>query len=598
MPNTDIRASHLPAGQLRAHAVLGVQYGLSVLFLLGFPAAQAAGAGAAPLLLVNGNIYTAADGQPRAQAIVIVEGRITFVGATPDALRRAPPGARRIDLRGVTVLPGLTDAHMHLDGVGERELTFNLEGTASLEELQNKIRERAGGLPAGAWLFGRGWLESRWSPPAFPTRQDLDAAAPNLAVVLKRADGHALVANSEALRRAGIDRNTAAPAGGRILKDAAGEPTGMLIDKAQDRVEHLLPPPTDGETLHALEVGAQRSVRLGWTQLQMAGGSFHQVDQLCELYGQGRIQLRLYAALNGPGPEASRLLAQGPALERCGNKLSVRGIKLYIDGALGSRGAALLAPYSDSPDSTGLLVNSEATLFPILTSALRRGIQIETHAIGDRGNRIMLDLYERAFAAVPVSERAVAEPRWRIEHAQILSAADIPRFAKLGVIASMQPSHAIGDLYFAPARLGPERLGGAYAWRSLLDSGAVVAAGTDAPVEKGDPLIEFYAAVARRSLDGFADANWHLEQRVSRAQALRMLSLAPAYAAFQEKERGSIEVGKLADFTVVSADIMTIPEGQILQAHVLMTIIGGEVAYAAPDAPQVSSVAVTARQRP
>jgi len=211
--------------------------------------------------------------------------------------------------------------------------------------------------------------------------------------------------------------------------------------------------------------------------------------------------------------------------------------------------------------------------------------------IGDRGNHIMLDLYERAFAAVPIPERAVAEPRWRIEHAQILSPADIPRFARLGVIASMQPSHAIGDLYFAPSRLGPERLAGAYAWRSLLDSGAIVAAGTDAPVEKGDPLIEFYAAVARRSLQGFADANWHLEQRVSRAQALRMLSLSPAYAAFQEKERGSIEPGKLADFTVLSSDIMTIPEAQILRAHVLMTIIGGEVVYAAPDAPAHAAAA-------
>jgi predicted amidohydrolase YtcJ len=218
---------------------------------------------------------------------------------------------------------------------------------------------------------------------------------------------------------------------------------------------------------------------------------------------------------------------------------------------------------------------------------LRQGIQVETHAIGDRGNRTMLDLYERAFAAVPVAERAVAQPRWRLEHAQILSPADIPRFAQLGVIASMQPSHAISDLFFAPARLGPQRLAGAYAWRSLLDAGAVVAAGTDAPVEKGDPLVEFYAAVARRSLQGFADVNWHPEQRVSRAQALKMLTLSPAYAAFQEQDRGSLEVGKLGDLTVLSADIMTVPEPQILTSHVLLTIIGGQIAYAAPDAPAV-----------
>jgi hypothetical protein len=546
-----------------------------------------AAAAAAPLILSNGNFYTAAADQPRAAAVVVVDGRITFVGATPDALRRAPPGARQIDLHGATVLPGLTDAHAHLSGIGERELTFNLEATTSLAELKNKLHERAAQGRPGTWLFGRGWIESRWTPPAFPTRQDLDAAAADRPVVLQRADGHALVANSLALKRAGIDRDTPDPPGGTIFKDAAGEPTGLLIDNAMDRVEHLLPPPTDAERAEALEVGARRSVRLGWTQLQIAGNSFHEVDQLCQLYAAGRIQLRLYDAIYGPSADANRLLSEGPAPQRCGGKLAVRGLKLYIDGALGSRGAALLEPYSDSSASRGLLLNTTATLFPLLTAALRRGIQVETHSIGDRGNRIMLDLYERAFAAVPISQRAVAEPRWRIEHAQILSPVDIPRFAHLGVIASMQPSHAISDLFFAPARLGPERLAGAYAWHSLLDSGAVVAAGSDAPVEKGDPLVEFYAAVSRRSLQGFADANWHLEQRVSRAQALKMLSLSPAYAAFQEGERGSIVAGKLADFTVLSADIMTIPEPQILTSHVLLTIIGGEVVYAAPDAPAV-----------
>jgi predicted amidohydrolase YtcJ len=538
-------------------------------------------AAAVPLVLSNGNFYTANDLQPRAQAAVVVDGRITFVGAGPDALRRAPPGARRLDLHGTTVLPGLTDAHAHLGDIGRRELTFNLEGTKSLAELKNKLRERAAGGPAGSWLSGGGWIESRWSPPVFPTRQDLDTAVANRPVVLKRADGHALVANSLALQRAGIDRNTADPPGGTVLKDAAGEPTGMLIDNAMALVERLVPAPTEAQASRALEVGARRSVEVGWTQLQIAGNTFQEVDQLCRLYAAGRIQLRLYDAIYGPSADADRLLAAGPDPQHCGGKLAVRGIKLYIDGALGSRGAALLKPYSDSPASRGLLVNQPETLFPLLTAALRRGIQVETHAIGDRGNRIMLDLYERAFAAVPTAERAVAEPRWRIEHAQILDRSDIPRFAKLGVIASMQPSHAISDLFFAPARLGPERLNGAYAWEPLLASGAIVAGGSDAPVEKGDPLVEFYAAVSRRSLQGFADANWHPELRVSRAQALKMFSLAPAYAAFQEQDRGSIEVGKLADFTVLSADIMTVPEPQILTSHVVMTIIGGEVVYAA-----------------
>ena len=586
MPNTDTREANLPLGvatrrRLLARRSIAATLALGV--LSGWPAAPAA---AAALVLTNGTIYTGADGQSRVQAVVIVDGRIMFVGRDADAQRRAPAGSQRIDLRGLTVVPGLTDAHAHLDGIGLRELTFNLEGTGGVAELRERLRTRAKEGKPGDWLFGRGWIESRWNPPAFPTRTDLDQAAPDRPVVLERVDGHALVANSLALRRAGIDRNTPDPAGGRILKDASGEPTGMLIDNAQDLVERLLPPPSPEESLRALEIGARRSVRLGWTQLQIPGNTFAEVDQLCRLYSQGRIQLRLYDAIRGPGADAERLLTEGPSLHRCGDRLTVRGIKLYIDGALGSRGAALLAPYTDAPDSRGLLVNTEATLFPILTAALRRGIQIETHAIGDRGNRIMLDLYERAFASVPVRERAVAQPRWRIEHAQILSPTDLPRFARLGVIASMQPSHAISDLYFAASRLGPERLAGAYAWRSLLDSGAVVAAGSDAPVEKGDPRIEFYAAVARRSLDGFADATWHLEERVSRAEALRMLTLAPAYAAFQETERGSIEPGKLGDLTVFSSDIMSIPEPQILQTHVVMTIIDGQIAYAAADAPQ------------
>jgi predicted amidohydrolase YtcJ len=535
------------------------------------------------LVLVNGNFYTADDHNPRSQAVAITQGRISYVGQSADAAAHAPRGSRTIDLHGLTVLPGLTDSHAHLAGIGFRELTFDLEGTASVAELKDRLRERAKEGKPGEWLSGRGWIETHWRPPSFPTRANLDEVVADRPVSLKRADGHAMVVNTLALKLAGIDRNTPDPAGGQILKDkTTGEPTGMLIDNAMELVAHLIPPPTDAQTEKALEVGAQRSVRLGWTQLQIAGNSFHEVDLLCRLYGMGRIKLRLYDAIYGPSRDAQRLLDEGPSINRCGDRLTVRGIKLYIDGALGSRGAALLAPYSDAPDTEGLTVNTEATLLPILTAALRRGLQVETHAIGDRGNRIMLDLYEKAFASVPPSERASADPRWRIEHAQILSPADIPRFAQLHVIASMQPSHAISDLFFAPSRLGPERLKGAYPWRSLLDSGAIVVAGTDAPVEKGDPIIEFYAAVARRSLDGFADQNWHLEQRVTRNEALRMLSTSPAYAAFQEKERGSIEVGKMADFTVVSEDIMSIPEPAILRARVVMTVIGGEVVYEGP----------------
>lgn len=530
---------------------------------------------AEPLLLTNGHIYTGVEAQPRVEAVLVAKGRITFAGTEKQARAKAPEDARTIDLRGRTLLPGLVDAHAHLVGIGFRELDFNLEGTGSVAELQAKLKDRAAQTAsAGGWIVGRGWIETKWSPPQFPTRADLDAVAPLRPVALTRADGHALVANSRALQLAGITAKTPNPAGGEILRDARGEPTGMLIDRAQDLVMRLVPSPTTAETARAIEVGAEREVRLGWTQIQVAGGS------LAERWAleQSKSKLRLYVAVSGPGAAAEKLIRDGSQI---GERFTARTIKLFIDGALGSRGAALLEPYADAPDSRGLVMNKEEVLLPLLTSALRAGIQIETHAIGDRGNRIMLDLYEKAFAAVPAAERKVAEPRWRIEHAQVIHADDIPRFAKLGVIASMQPSHAIGDLYFAPARLGAgsSRLAGAYAWRALIDAGAKVAGGSDAPVERGEPLIEFYAAVTRKSIDGFANDDWHREQRVTRAEALKMFTLWPAFASFEEKQRGTIEVGKVADFTVFSADIMEIPEQEILRAECVMTVIGGEVAW-------------------
>jgi len=287
----------------------------------------------------------------------------------------------------------------------------------------------------------------------------------------------------------------------------------------------------------------------------------------------------VYVAIRGPGEDAEKLLATGQGYKSCDPRLTVRAIKLFMDGALGSRGAALEAPYSDAPDSRGLYVTPPEEILRISTAALRRGIQVETHAIGDRGNRVVLDQYEKAFAAVPAAVRPVADPRFRIEHAQVVAAADMPRFAKLGVIASMQTSHAISDMLFAPARLGPDRIAGAYAWRSMLNAGARLAGGTDAPVEAGDPRVEFYAAVARRTLEGFAGPDWGLDQRLTREEALALLTSGSAYAAFEEKERGRIEPGKLADFSVFSADWMKVPEADIPRSAAVMTVIGGEIAW-------------------
>ena len=540
---------------------------------------------ATALVLHNANVYTGAALAPRAEAVLVVGDRIAFVGSNAEVLERAPAAARMLDLKGATVLPGLTDSHAHLSGIGWRELYFDLTGVESLAALQRRLRERAA-QDKSAWILGRGWIESRWTPAAFPTRADLDAVVSDRPVVLERIDGHAIVVNSLALRIAGITHETPNPPGGEILKDpATGEPTGMIVDNARPLVEDLVPPPTDAETKLALETGANRSVRVGWTQLHYAGTTETEIALLCQLYSEKRISLRVYAAIEGPSADAERLLARGPGEKSCDDRLMVRAIKLYMDGALGSRGAALLAPYSDSPQSTGLLRNEPDVILRIATTALKSGIQVETHAIGDRGNRLVLDAYEQALASVPAAERRITEPRFRVEHAQVLDASDIPRFAELGVIASMQTSHAISDMYFAPRRLGPDRVKGAYAWRRLLDAGAILTGGSDAPVEQGNPLIEFYAAVARRTLDGYAGPDWGLDQRLRREEAFRLLTYWPAYAAFQEKERGTIEAGKLADFTVLSSDIMQVPDAEILKTRVVLTIIGGEVVYQGENAP-------------
>ena len=533
------------------------------------------------VLFVNGNIYTANEKQPRAEAVAVTGDRISFVGKNAAARKLAGEGTRIVDLGGRTVLPGLTDAHCHIFGIGEREMHLNLEGTNSREEFLAKVKERVAQTEAGKWVTGRGWIETFWTPPQFPTAADLDSIAPEHPVFLTRADGHAAVANSAALRIAGITADTPSPFGGEILKDkASGAPTGMLLDHAQELVEKHIPAPSAADKERALLLGAQRSVELGWTQVQNAGSSIAESELMRRLYATGQLKLRIYNAVSGPGEAADRLLENGAIIGEHGGRFTQRAIKFYADGALGSRGAALLEKYADA-DTSGFFTNKPEDLRPVYEQALRRGIQAETHAIGDRGNRMVLDLYESVFKAVPLAERKIREPRWRIEHAQVISAPDIPRFAKLGVIPSVQPSHAISDLFFAPSRLGKERLAGAYAWQSLIKSGAILPGGSDAPVERGEPMIEFYAAVARKSLKGESKEGWHPEQAVTREQALKMFTLWPAYAAFEEKERGSLEVGKLADLTVLSADIMKIPEPDILKTRSVMTVISGETVFEA-----------------
>ena len=530
----------------------------------------------ADVVLINSTIYTLNDSAPNAQAVAFLGDTLVFVGSNALSKEYQCNDAKVIDLKGSYVYPGFVDSHAHLKGIGHRENSLNLQGIDSLKEMLTTVEIFSNGIQPGEWVVGRGWIEKVWPEKRFPTRYELDRFSSDKPVILERADGHAVVVNSLALELAGISSESNDPHGGRIEKDKNGEPTGMLIDKATALVEKLIPKTTKQEDKRDLKAGIDSNVSLGWTQVQIAGGTFSDIEILEEIKKEGNLLQRVYFAVSA-GKPAETLLRLGPKLDP-ENMLTVRGIKLYADGALGSRGAALLEKYEDQ-DTTGLLIFTKEETLPVLEEALKKGIQIQTHAIGDKGNRITLDWYQEAFNSIVDEERKVIDPRWRIEHSQIITKEDQIRFRDMEIIASMQPSHAIGDLHFAPSRLGMQRVGNGYVWRNLIDLGVVVAGGSDAPVEIGDPRIEFYAAVARKDLDGFYDKGWHLEQAVTREEALKMFTIWPAFAAFQEDVNGTIEVGKLADLTIFSKDIMKVPEEEILEAQVIMTIVNGKIVF-------------------
>ncbi|MDP3739409.1 MAG: amidohydrolase [Hyphomonadaceae bacterium] len=517
----------------------------------------------------GGTIYTGIDGAPTVEAVSIRDGRILKVGKSADLLKTANEATAKVDLGGVFLYPGFTDAHAHLLGIGRREMTLDLDEIKSIAELVTVVGEAAKVMPPQQALQGRGWIETHWPEKRFPTRHDIDAVTGDRPTILTRADGHALLANTAAMRLAGVDDKPASqPDGGRIEVDGQGLPTGMLIDNAMALLAGIAQAPTTDEIYQAYEKGDAREIGLGWTGVHNMSVSADHIARINALSDSGKLKLRIWNAIDGESFDGASF---GTSAE---GRVVTKAIKLYMDGALGSRGALLSAPYSDQPETTGLQRAHEAETLALLKKAYDADIQVSFHAIGDEGNRKVLDWMEKTFGAA-----GGAAKRWRIEHAQILHVEDILRFKQLGVIASMQPSHAIGDLYFAPARLGPERLAGAYAWRSLIDAGAIVAGGSDAPVEQGDPRIEFYAAVARQDLKGNSGPDWHPEQKVTRAEALKMFTLWPAFASFREKDLGTVEPGKIADFTGFSRDIMTVPEADILTVEPAITVINGAVAW-------------------
>lgn len=539
------------------------------LALAALAAGCASGRGATPDLIVHGGpIYTGVEAAPRVEAVRIRNGRFAVAGSLSEA-RADGRGAREVDLHGAAAFPGFTDSHVHLAGVGMAAMVLDLVGVASVAELQQRLSDYARARPDGA-IYGRGWIETHWPERRFPNRADLDAVVADRPVFLERVDGHAAVVNSAALALGGVGADTRDPEGGAIERDASGAATGMLIDNAMALVQSRLPAPTPAMLREALLRGARIYAARGWTGVSNMSTSLAEAQFFEDFARAGELPLR--ADLYLTQEESGIVMQRGPYGE---GQVRVRGVKLYMDGALGSRGAALLAPYSDAPTG-GLLVTPLDQLRAFLARARAARVQIATHAIGDRANRLVLDAYRDAFADDPAALRAA---RWRIEHAQVIAPEDIPRFAAQGVIASMQPSHAISDLHFAPARLGPDRLAGAYAWRALLDSGASLAAGSDAPVEKGDPLIEFYAACHRHDLSGFAAENWGLEQAVSRAEALAMLTRGGAYATFAEAERGAIAPGLRADLSAFSADLMAADPAAIPRAQAVLTVCDGRVTY-------------------
>lgn len=533
----------------------------------------------ADIVLKNGTIYTVNDNQPMAEAVAILDSKIIYVGDNIGVERYACGDANVINLAGKAVYPGLIDAHGHLTRVGNRETNLNLQGIDSLAEMLDAVKKHADDNPTSEWIIGRGWIEKVWPEKRFPTRQDLDAIIPDRPAILTRADAHAAVMNTVAMNMANITGETVAPSGGAINLDENGEPTGMLIDKAMGLVNALVPADTREQTKDALRIATERNVSLGWTGFHNAGDTYDVVNMLRELRAEGKLAHRVYHAVRPMlYPEDAEILYKNGGELDPEHYVTAREFKITVDGALGSRGAGFIEPYSDY-DTVGLVRYDEDDLRPLLIRGLKTGIQFQVHAIGDAANKMVLNAYEQALNAVPKSKRAVANPRWRIEHAQNVQPEDVDRFIDMDILPSMQPSHAIGDLHFAGDRLGIDRLANAYLWRTFIDKGAIIPGGTDQPVEIGDPRIEFYAAVARKDLNGYSGEGWHPELAVTRVEALKMFTIWAAYASFEENVLGSIEVGKLADFSIFSEDLMKIPEDQIMSSENVMTIVHGKIVY-------------------
>ncbi len=523
----------------------------------------------ADLVFTGGEII----GDQPATALAIRGTRIVAVGDDDAIAAFVGPQTHLIQLDGAVVSPGFNDSHAHLYGLGKSLGQVDLMGTASIAAILELVRQAHAELPPGTWLEGRGWDQNDWAVQEYPTGAQLDAVTGPRPTVLRRVDGHAAWVNSAGLQAAGITRATPDPSGGEILRDSQGQPTGVLIDNGVELVTGIMPTADPAEVERRVKLAIRHCWSQGVTGVHEAGVSWQRAQLYQRLAAAGELDLRLYGMYDDIPATLDSGLAAGP-LYSADSLLTIRAIKLYGDGALGSRGALLLNDYADQHGHHGLAVTSAEHLREVTRRGARAGFQLCTHAIGDGANRLVLDIYQEVLAEVPGRDR-----RWRVEHAQILAPQDVPRFAELGVIAAMQPTHCTSDMDWAGERLGRERLTGAYAWRTLLDTGAHVCFGTDFPVERVNPLDGLYSARTRTHHDGTPPGGWQPQERLTAAEAHELYTAASAYAAFRENDLGRLKPGYLADLTILDGNPATCPDADLLTMQVLHTVVNGELVY-------------------
>lgn len=574
---------------------------ISFFFILCFFVSESYSKNVPDKLFINGKIISLDSSFRVYEAIAIKDGKIFDLGTSAELLKKYP-NAELIDLKNNFVYPGFIDAHGHITGYGENLLNIDLVGTESQEQIAELVKNKAKDMKDGQWIFGVGWDQNDWKDKSWPTHHILDKAAPNHPVALTRIDGHALWVNKKALELAGIDKLTKDPDGGQILRDKNGNPTGILIDNAMNLVYKVIPPLSEEELTNLILTSLSNLVKHGITEVHDMGANEKTIEIYKKLADKNLLPLRIHVYVDGIGETWEKYLREGKLIGYGNNFLNVDGIKLFVDGAMGSRGALMTEPYQDDPKNFGLLLLSEDQIYEVTLNALEKGLQVATHAIGDSGNNLVLNAYERA-----IKETGKSDHRLRIEHVQVINPSDAKRLGELNIVPSMQPVHATSDMPWAEARLGPERVRWSYALKMVLNESNLIAGGSDFPVENPSVLEGIYAAVTRKdkngmpknaddvkylvqekkwvlSKDGIKDPSvfedgWYPDQKLTLEEALKCFTIWASYAVFEESKKGTIEIGKWADFTVLDKNLFEISPEEILKTKIIMTVVDGKIVY-------------------